>query len=50
VIVERHQLTQLTIISVARRIDIPLLWSAQQQVLGLHIAIYSPKTIEHDGM
>jgi site-specific DNA recombinase len=34
-IVEGHQPPELTIISLARRIDIPLLWSAQQQVLGL---------------
>jgi len=34
-IVEGRQPPELTIISLARRIDIPLLWSAQQQVLGL---------------
>jgi len=34
-IVEGRQPAELTIIGLARRIDIPLLWKAQQQVLGL---------------
>ena len=34
-IVEGRQPPELTIIALARRIDIPLLWSAQEQVLGL---------------
>jgi hypothetical protein len=33
-IMEGRQPPELTIISLARRIDIPLLWSAQQKVLG----------------
>ncbi len=33
-IVEGRQPPELTIISLARRIDIPLLWNAQQKVLG----------------
>jgi hypothetical protein len=33
-IMEGSQPPELTIISLARRIDIPLLWSAQQKVLG----------------
>jgi len=34
-IVEGRQPTELSIISLARRIDIPFLWTAQQQALGL---------------
>jgi hypothetical protein len=34
-IVEGRQPPELTIIGLARRIEIPLLWRAQQQVLGL---------------
>jgi hypothetical protein len=41
-IVEGRQPAELTIISLARRIDIPLLWSAQQQVLRLADSPQSP--------
>jgi site-specific DNA recombinase len=35
-IVEGRQPQDLTVAAVTRRIDLPLLWSAQEQVLGLH--------------
>jgi hypothetical protein len=34
-IVEGRQPAELSIISLARRIDVPLLWTAQQRALGL---------------
>jgi site-specific DNA recombinase len=34
-IVEGRQPVELSIVSLARRIDVPLLWTAQEQVLGL---------------
>jgi hypothetical protein len=43
-IVEGRQPAELSIISLARRIDVPLLWTAQQQVLGLGDSIRSEPT------
>jgi site-specific DNA recombinase len=35
-IVEGHQPAELGVVALTRRIDIPLLWSAQEQALGIH--------------
>jgi len=43
-IVEGRQPAELSVISLARRIDVPLLWTAQQQVLGLGDSIRSEPT------